>query len=687
MSNTCANECNISCFYAGIQAVDSQAIKRYTFQGMEIFALIKSVNLSQPFLSSVCAQCGTNAAPGPISKITVDANQMLAIGYSHLESGFPIVLTLFPGVELIVRNGGKLAIFNDNSLVNYGCILLDNAALIMESDDHHARFINNGSVALKSSFLVGRGLVFNNGRINITCYSKFSLGKAKNERLESDEHSDFNGEAQVTNKKQLTTLDFSESYSRFINGGVLNIASYSTFDIEGSFINGKKGVACCFLDQLCCVTPQGTKPAPSESDGKEEEPLDVRVDVSGNSRFIFTFGQNTETEFINEVSCNLKFNRETTVLFQTLPNSNSKNTLSNQGIITVDGESTFKSVNVDNFGVFQSTYTKQVIDPKTGERTQLSGYNYAKCLFTCPPNQICRFSNTGTESFLVVAPTCTLFFDGYSVLNYGNINLGGSLSLSPQDPNANSQTAQVEDVATTLNDAQTDPGTLIQAACGDPKDAPGLTVSATLVFGYVRLNQNANRVTFKNFNNLTICVRSILMIGKNSLLDNANKPQVSMLNQGTIFNLGLLQVNRNSEIINRPCPFTMSNLGGNDEYSIVNGNLGQNSQSGSNAIILVRKPTNGNDTGGFIKSVSALLYNGGKIQNTAVGIIISWVGYEKEEEENFTRCNLVFGVQSRIVGTGKVRVLPYPNWSLWDQDCVNEYLLSQNTTNDLEFAF
>ena len=181
MSNTCANECNISCFYAGMQAVDPQAIKRYTFQGMEIYALIKSINLSQPFLASVCAQCGTTSVPGFSSKLTVDANQMLAIGYSHLESGFPIVLSMYPGLELIIRNGGKLAIFNDNSLVNYGCILIDNAAMIMESDDHHARFINNGSVALKSSFIVGRGLIFNNGRINISCYSKVSLGKQKND--------------------------------------------------------------------------------------------------------------------------------------------------------------------------------------------------------------------------------------------------------------------------------------------------------------------------------------------------------------------------------------------------------------------------------------------------------------------------------------------------------------------------
>jgi hypothetical protein len=685
MSNSCANECNISCFYAGIQSVDPQAVKRYTFQGMEIFAFIKSVNLSQPFLQSVCSKCNANGTnsffPSSVTKLTVDANQMLAIGYSHIQEGFPIVLTIYPGVELIVRNGGKIAVFNDNSIVNYGCILNDNASLILESEDSHARLINNGNIALKSSFLVGNGLIFNNGRFNITCYSKFSLGKGTNSTVTSEDNvlttNNKNSTSTSDNSnKQLTTLDFTESYSRFINGGVVNISSYSSFELEGTFINGKKGIACCFLDQICCVAPDGST-TPTGND----LPTEVVLEVAGNSRFTFSFGRNVETELINEITCAMVFSRESTILIQSLLESPSKNTLVNRGVITTNGETTFKGVNVDNYGIIQSTF----IAPETsdtGTPTQTAEYNFAKCLFTCIPDTICRFSNLGDKSFLVIAPTCTVFFDGYNVLNYGQIGVGSKLRVDSLVENNDGTTTVESNVDFDGVPPQSDPTKIVRVDCSETSNLD-VSVNGTLIFGYVRIDPTANRITLKNFKNITICPRSILMIGKNSLLDSANQPQVSALNQGTIFNTGLLQVNRNSEIINRPCPFTMNS----EEFSIINGDPAINGTSRSNAIILVRKPNNGNDSGGFIKSVSALLYNGGKIQNTSVGILISWVGFEREEEDNFTRCNLVFGVQSRIAGTGKVRVLPYPDWSEWDQDCLNEYMMSQNSNSDLEYAF
>ena len=48
----------------------------------------------------------------------------------------------------------------------------------------------------------------------------------------------------------------------------------------------------------------------------------------------------------------------------------------------------------------------------------------------------------------------------------------------------------------------------------------------------------------------------------------------------------------------------------------------------SNAVILIRKPLKTVADGGFIKSISALLYTGGKIQNNGNAVIIFWVSYE-----------------------------------------------------------
>ena len=48
---------------------------------------------------------------------------------------------------------------------NKGNIYFDNSTLILESDDT-ARLINNGCITLKSSFMIGKGIIFNNGRLN-----------------------------------------------------------------------------------------------------------------------------------------------------------------------------------------------------------------------------------------------------------------------------------------------------------------------------------------------------------------------------------------------------------------------------------------------------------------------------------------------------------------------------------------
>ena len=58
---------------------------------------------------------------------------------------------------------------------------------ILESTNNTSRIVNNGMITLKSSFFIGKGLVFNNGKINAICYSKISLGKKR--PLESGEQS------------------------------------------------------------------------------------------------------------------------------------------------------------------------------------------------------------------------------------------------------------------------------------------------------------------------------------------------------------------------------------------------------------------------------------------------------------------------------------------------------------------
>lgn len=252
MTSCCKNECNLACFYCGCQNIDPLLIKKYSYQGMEIYALLKSLNLTLPFLSSICQkysgnianpcgtnQCGTNSCgtnpcatndcsveveQTPIaSKLVIDCNQMLAIGYSHIKLGFPLVLSIFPGVEIVVRNGGKIVIFNENSLINYGNIYIDNSCIILESDDT-ARLVNNGCITLKSSFLLGKGIIFNNGRFNAICYSKIVLGKNKASNLDTDGTStdDSGQETDSSNNDThtaLSCLDFLEAYSRIINAG------------------------------------------------------------------------------------------------------------------------------------------------------------------------------------------------------------------------------------------------------------------------------------------------------------------------------------------------------------------------------------------------------------------------------------------------------------------------------------
>ena len=674
----CTGECNLACFYNGVQSIDQGLLRKYNFQGMEIYALLKSLNITQPFLSSVCSQATTGVTPSEYQpplpvKLIIDSNQMLAIGYSHIQLGFPIILSIFPGVEVVVRNGGKIVIFNDNSLVNYGEIFLDNAALILESENT-SRLINNGCITLKTSFLVGKGVIFNSGRINISCYSKVSIGKEKGITSETVEETDSDMDllsfANLTKQspvssKTVSTLDFAENYSRVINSGYFIMSSYSTFELEGSLLNGKGEVANCFMEQLNGYLPQDLHYDPGAFSTQN-----ALIQLSSNSRFTFTFGNNLENEFMNDVGSFITFEMDTQVVIQRLESSSSKNTIVNRGTLTLNGEATFKSVNLDNFYLVQNTYEVDSTSPG-GFR-----FFYAKTLFTSQLDPA-KISNISKESCICVAPTCTFYVDGYNIVNYGSIIVGKRLH-SVESP-------LIVPVSTILPGAGVT--TLASLAGAETLEcseqlfpAMDLSRNATFVYGYITINPNLVPVTLKNFSRISIAPKSIVMIGKNSSLTNSGRPQATMLNQGTIFNHGLLQVNRNSEIVNRPCPFNINN----EEYSIINGGV---PSFNSNAVILIRKPDNGLDTGGYIKTVSALLYNGGKVKNNSTGIIISWVGYEREVIDDCTTCILVYGLQATVTGSGKTRIIPYPNISTWNQECLQEYLQQQAQGGSTDYGF
>ena len=658
-TNDCSGECNLLTFYERFQSIDPLLIKKYSYQGLEVFALIKSLNLTVRMLESLCNN-GNTEVQNSTYKLIVDSNQMLAIGYSHIVLGFPLILSIYPNVELVIRNGGKLVIFNDNSLINYGNIYLDNSAIILESNNI-ARLINNGCITLKSSFLVGKGIIFNNGKLNAICYSKISLGKnkANGENGEDDDVVKMgeNGESDRENgniQKALTTLDFTENYSRLINAGYFELKSYSSIDIDGSLVNGKNELTSCFIDQLSDVVS-----AEFNYDPLALSPKNAIFKVSGNSKLNFTFGDNIETELLNDRESIFTFDNNTQSVFKVISNSNSRNTLINKGVITLNGEATFKNINVENYNLIQTTYSVDEAD------SNIFRFNYARVLFTSslktdPP----KISNISKESSIRIAPTCTLFVDGYNIVNYGTIINGHKVN---------------SDVDCIIGNEDR----LKFLFC-----ANNLSLSATFVYGYISPNPSAPRIVFKNFNHVYVSPKSIFMMGKNSTLSNNGKQQVCMLNQGLIYNYGLLQVNRSSIILNRPDPFSIHN----EEYSIINGGE-PNFQS--NAVILIRKPLKTVADGGFIKSISALLYTGGKIQNNGNAVIIFWVSYESEEviicDKLTVKNTLIKGLQSAVVGTGQLRRVPFPALLEWDQPILQDFLQEQakaiSDTNGVEYSF
>ena len=279
----------------------------------------------------------------------------------------------------------------------------------------------------------------------------------------------------------------------------------------------------------------------------------------------------------------------TITVFKKLTKSQSKNTVINKGNMIFNGDISFKNVNLENYSMIQSTY--KLNNDATNESKYI--FNYSKwCFSNTDQNMLCKITNVSKESSLRLAPTTNLSLNGYNVINYGNLVIGQKINQTDK---------------TTINKNN------IEEICFDAKD---LSSNATLLFGFSSPNPTSSKIQFKNFSNIIISPKSTLVVGNNSTLNVSGKQQVLLINQGILYNYGMLQVNKNALIKNIPCPFSIIN----EEYSIINGGI---TSFGTNSLILIKKPIDSDpNTGGFIKSVSALLNSGGKIENNSNGVLV-----------------------------------------------------------------
>lgn len=658
----CSNECSLSTFYNGFNAKEPGVIKKYSYHGLEIYAILKSMALTNPIIAFSCQTGSWDASQSGLQDpppeddladdityeprcLVIEPNQMLAIGYSNLPTTINIVLSVFPNVNVRVQNGGKLVIFNNNSLVNYGNWHFDNAALIMESP-HTASIVNSGLISLKNTCLVGKGTIYNNGTLNAGCYSKIILGK---EKIEEGENSK---EVSSQPKQVASTYCFDELTSKVINSGIFSLNSYSVFDLVGTFINGKTDVNCCYIQ------------CPDSNQELEFPPAAV-TSIRGNSKFKYRFGNIPEAQFLNEENAILQFYRDTYSIFRQSDHSNATNLVINRGTMTLNGESSFNDVNLENYHVFGNSCCRPATaNGNSGTDTELS-YNYAKILFTSvktPP----FINNAGRSSVIRIAPTCNLVIDGYCVDNYGKFIVGYYQTDESEDPNCNK--AEEGDCSTTAG--------CEGYCCPGPTELSTVAINARFLYGYLRPSSSREKICFRNFYLIRICGKSVFDFGINASPIENNK-QVTLINQGQIANLGFIQVNQNSEIINTPSPFTIQR----EECSIQNGSATPTSETEFASVIYLKRPVNDDlDTGGMIRINSAPLFSGSKVCNNRLGLIVDWVAYDSEDNYK-----LVFGLDPTDIRNrgGKVRWQPYPNWEEWEMEAIKLYLIQQNS--DLTF--
>ena len=650
---SCSDECSLSTFYNGFNAKEPGIIKKYSYHGLEIYAILKSMAFTKEIIAYSCKYGSWDAnqqqqqqQTDDLDEFTYDPkcliienNQMLAIGYSNLPTTINIVLTVFPDVNIRVRNGGKLVIFNNNSLVNYGNWILENSAIILESQ-HTATIVNSGTINLKNTCLVGKGTIYNNGTISANCYSKIILGR---EKIETNEDTK---DISAKPKQNINIYCIDELVSKIINSGVISINSYSVLDVVGSFINGSSDINCCYIQ---CP----------DLDQELTLPNQAVVSVRGNSKFKFKFGNIQEPQFINENGAILQFYRDTYSIFKVSDFQSTANIIINRGTMTLNGESSFNSVNLENYYIFGNSCCKETGQSDDPSASNLA-YNYAKILFTTskdPP----FINNASRNSVIRIAPTCNLVVDGYCIDNYGKIIIGYYQPPDSTDPGC----TQLETGECKTTDCQ-------NYCCPGSTQLQTVAVNARFIYGFLSPSSSKSRICFRNFYLVRVCGKSIFDFGKNASIIDSGK-QVTLVNQGQLINLGFIQVNRNSEIINTPSPFTIQL----EECSIQNGAITNNGEIEYASVIYLQQPTGDDlDTGGTIQVNSGPLFSGSKVCNNPLGLIVDWVGYDSEDNYR-----LVFGLDPSDIRNrgGKVRWQPYPNWTEWDIEAIKLYLIQQNS--------
>ena len=647
--------CNISVFYQ--KYCSKLPIKKQVYQGIEVFVITGSFTLTRQLLAECCSEVGDGCCPD--TTLEVCSNQALCIGYSNYITVHSIVFE--NKAPILVRGGGRFIVFHQHVFVNApnGVLDVQNGCILLDSPNC-CKFVNYGNVELKSSYLVGQGTFSNIGRLCISSYSKVFIGKEKprdisnltdgdETTLSSIQNGDLtdlinqSGSGQANQTAVANTNAMSTSYgilqeysSRFINTGITIVSTYSIFELIGTFIQGGDDVTFCYAGNVadsCCDPCDESELVINECDG-------TLFHVTGSSKYRYTFGAMADDTFTNDRSSSFVSDGDTDVQFlPTLPTAGqknatpSKNIIVNRGKMTLNGQTVFQNVNVENYSVIQSTY-----DDITNE------FYYGKILFNNTTSIPKSFKNVGIPSILRAAPTFILCMSGYNFSNEGCLIIGsGTKTMTAFDGSQisnlcnNSVTAgpnALYDLTGNLLSFGDDTNT---CSCGPSSNSSGtcqecavltnsnnVVTNAKFYFGYLQSNSNQPQVSFTNRNTIYNCQKSVFIFGKNaSQLDELGTPQVVMKNNGGLVNNGYMQVSRHSLILCTPPLFNNFPTTFNTIENGVAPEKSCNSLS-SRAILCVKVPNNRNCLGGGrIQIVSS--NNNLQLVNNQNGIIATWV--------------------------------------------------------------
>ena len=685
--NSQNNSCTLQRFYEGMRNIDPTLIKKQSFQQGEIYVFMKSVTITPQLLTRACGNEDDNTL---INSLIVESNQILTLGYRNVNNNFTITVDFSNDVKVVLFNGATLIIFKENILINNGELIVINSSLCLESN-HNAKFVNNGTVELRNSQLFGTGILINNNQFKATGYSKVFLGRLKESLKVEDET-----QLALSNDDSFL-YDFGQNSTKFINAGELLVSGYSLFDLYGFFVNGKSDLSESFIIDTILI---------EDNKISDYRPFST-IFIKSNSKFLFTIGESSTVDgfvndtnglIISENNTYLRFNISSDINAELLRRKN----VINRGIMILNGESYFISVNFENYCVLKNTI-HNISNYVTNGVTFGNNFNYSKIIFL---NNRCDFvpsiKNIGNRSLIQISSTSSLHVFGYNFINQGTIGIGISkdnIGLCDEKHKVSLDLNVDNNENIIINDE--DNIRLIDTI-------NEIKINGEFLYGFMETN-NCLNTTFKNWGNIYSFLKSRVIIGYNSSSVINGKRQVMMFNYGLIRNWGYLKICRFSEIINLPSfPF-------NDNcklYGIINGsNINirpciSNCQTicriepdnsiecavNLNAILIVARPipsvTNNVFTGGFIKSENKIFPDCSTVKNLTNGVIITWFGYE-ELDDSLGQCTIVYGIDDKNLKTtssGKIVPLPYPNnFDKWPKSCLSKFLEDQSLSFNFDF--